>query len=140
MDLEHARERITEEQARVQGLIDEVRTELGQSDEAAAAELSDYDQHPADSGSETFEREKDFSILEELEAELAELEAAMRRIDDGTYGVDEVTGVAIDPERLDVVPAARTNVDTDPPDRRSGTEPAGSSGTEPDAHSRSEPF
>ena len=76
MDPEHAREWITEERARVQGLIDEVRTELGQSDEAAAAELSDYDQHPADSGSETFEREKDFSILEELEAELAELEAA----------------------------------------------------------------
>jgi len=123
MDLEHARERITEEQARVQGLIDEVRSELGQSDEAASAELSDYDQHPADSGSETFEREKDFSILEELEAELAELEAALRRVDEGTYGVDELTGDPIDPERLDVVPAARTNVGTEP-DRRSGTEQA----------------
>jgi RNA polymerase-binding transcription factor DksA len=123
MDLDQARERIEQEQARVSGLIDEVRRELGDSDESAAAELSDYDQHPADSGSETFEREKDFSILEELEAELAELEAALRRIDDGTYGVDEVTGEPINPERLDVVPAARTNVGTEP-ERRSGVEGA----------------
>ena len=123
MDLDHARERIEREQARVNGLIDEVRRELGDSDESAAAELSDYDQHPAESGSETFEREKDFSILEELEAELAELEAALRRIDEGTYGVDEVTGEPINPERLDAVPAARTNVGTEPP-RRTGVEGA----------------
>jgi RNA polymerase-binding transcription factor DksA len=130
MDLDRARERIREEQGRVHGLIGEVRSELGQSEESASAELSDYDQHPADSASETFEREKDFSILEELEAELAELEAALRRIDAGTYGIDEVTGAAIDPERLEVVPAARTNVGTEPV-RRSGTEPVGRSGTEP---------
>ena len=127
MDLEHARERIQEEQARVNGLIGEMRGELGQSDEAADAELADYDQHPADSASETFEREKDFSILEELEAELAELEAALRRIDEGTYGVDEVTGKPIDPERLEVQPAARTNVSTPRPqsdyDARSRSEP-----------------
>jgi RNA polymerase-binding transcription factor DksA len=130
MDLERARERILEEQSRVSGLIGEMKSELGQSDADDSSELADYDQHPADTGSDTFEREKDFSILEELEGELAELEAALRRIDEGTYGIDEVTGATIDPERLDVVPAARTNVDTDPP-RRSSTESASPFGTEP---------
>jgi len=127
MDLEHARERIHDEQARVHGLIEEMRGELGQSDDAADAELADYDQHPADSASETFEREKDFSILEELEGELAELEAALQRIDEGTYNIDEVTGTPIDPERLEVQPAARTNVGTPLPasdyDARSRSEP-----------------
>jgi RNA polymerase-binding transcription factor DksA len=61
---------------------------------------------------EIFEREKDLSILEGLELELAEVEAALGRLDDGTYGVDEVTGERIDPARLDAVPEARTNVDT----------------------------
>jgi RNA polymerase-binding transcription factor DksA len=75
-----------------------------------SSELAGYDQHPADSGSETFEREKDLSILEGLEAELAEIEAALQRVDDGTYGVDEVTGDPIDPARLEAVPTARTNV------------------------------
>ncbi len=112
MDLERARERIHEEQTRVEGLVREVRGELGPTAADESSELADYDQHPADTASDTFEREKDFSILEELEAELAELEAALARIDAGTYGVDEVTGERIDPERLEVMPAARTNVDT----------------------------
>ena len=49
---------------------------------------------------------------EQLEAELAELQAALARVDDGTYGIDEVTGQPIDPARLDAMPTARTNIDT----------------------------
>ena len=110
---ELARERIAEEQNRVEGLIAGLRDELGTSENEDVSELSDYDQHPADMGTETFEREKDLSILEQLEAELSELQAALERIDNGTYGVDEVTGAPIDPARLEALPAARTNVDTE---------------------------
>jgi RNA polymerase-binding transcription factor DksA len=113
IDPEQARARISDEQERVEGLIAGLRDELGTSENEDVSELSDYDQHPADMGTETFEREKDLSILEQLEAELAELQAALDRIDNGTYGIDEVTGKPIDPERLDVLPAARTNVDTE---------------------------
>jgi len=113
IDPELARERIAEEQTRVEGLIAGLRDELGTSENEDVSELSDYDQHPADMGTETFEREKDLSILEQLEAELAELQAALERIDNGTYGIDEVTGAPIDPARLEALPAARTNVDTE---------------------------
>ena len=113
IDPELARERIAEEQNRVEGLIAGLRDELGTSENEDVSELSDYDQHPADMGTETFEREKDLSILEQLEAELSELQAALERIDNGTYGVDEVTGAPIDPARLQALPAARTNVDTE---------------------------
>jgi RNA polymerase-binding transcription factor DksA len=34
----------------------------------------------------------------------------LQRLDDGTFGVDEVTGDPIDPERLEALPTARTNV------------------------------
>jgi RNA polymerase-binding transcription factor DksA len=106
-----ARERLAAEQGRVEGLIRSVRGEYGDGNESdETSELSNYDQHPADAGSETFEREKDLSILEQLEAELAEIQAALRRIDEGTYGIDEVTGRPIAPERLEAVPTARTNV------------------------------
>ena len=113
IDPELARERIAEEQNRVEGLIAGLRDELGTSENEDVSELSDYDQHPADMGTETFEREKDLSILEQLEAELSELQAALERIDNGTYGIDEVTGEPIDPARLEALPAARTNVDTE---------------------------
>jgi RNA polymerase-binding transcription factor DksA len=110
MDPDQARDRLQHEQTRVEGLISELRTELGTSENEGTSELADYDQHPADTASETFEREKDLSILEQLEAELAELQAALERVDAGTYGTDEVTGEPIDPARLDALPTARTNI------------------------------
>ena len=113
VDQEQARERLEAEKARVNGLIAEVKGELGPGSESdEVSELSHYDQHPADTASETFEREKDLSILDSLQSELDELEAALQRVDDGTYGIDEVTGEPIAPERLEAFPTARTNVDT----------------------------
>jgi RNA polymerase-binding transcription factor DksA len=119
VDPEQARKRLQDEKARVEGLINTVKDELGDEAESdQLSELSDYDQHPADTASETFEREKDVSILEQLEQELEELQAALERIDKGTYGIDEVTGEPIAPERLEAVPTARTNVGTE--SRREG--------------------
>lgn len=114
MDADEARQRLDAEKTRVSGLISELTTEIDGEVESAEAELSNYDQHPADTASDTFEREKDLGILDDLEVELAEIEAAIERIEAGTYGIDEVTGEPIDPARLEAVPVARTNVDTPP--------------------------
>ncbi len=112
LDESQARERLESERDRVSRLISSLRSEgLDEEESAQTGELTHYDQHPADQASETFEREKDLSILEGLEQELAEIEAALERLDDGTYGIDEVTGDAIDPERLEAFPTARTNVE-----------------------------
>ena len=111
MEPDEARERLQAEQVRVEGLVGEFRAEFGSSENDGMSELSNYDQHPADTATETFEREKDLSILEQLEAELDELQAALARVDDGTYGFDEVTGDPIDSERLEALPTARTNID-----------------------------
>jgi RNA polymerase-binding transcription factor DksA len=108
-----ARRLLEADRDRVSGLIGELRGEgLDQDEGEQGGELSHYDQHPADTASDTFEREKDLSILESLEADLVEIEAALQRLEDGTYGVDEVTGAPIDPARLAAHPTARTNVDT----------------------------
>jgi RNA polymerase-binding transcription factor DksA len=113
-DGDRARDRLHTEQERVEGLIESVRGEFGDGSEGdQVSELADYDQHPADQGSDTFEREKDLSILEQLEAELGEIEAALQRVEDGTYGIDEVTGEPIPDERLEALPMARTNVPDD---------------------------
>ncbi len=116
MDLDEARDRIVAERQRVEAMASDLRAELGGGEREDVSELADYDQHPAERATETFEREKDLSILDQLEAELAELQAALERIDAGTYGIDERTGEPIDPDRLDAIPAARTNVEH--PDRR----------------------
>jgi len=62
--------------------------------------------HPADVGTELFEREKDLSILEQVDARLALVERALQRLDDGTYWTCEVCGEPIGAERLEALPAA----------------------------------
>ena len=100
------RQRLEAEQHRVEGLVEELRTALGSPEDDDVPDVSDA----ADGGNETFEREKDLSILDQLERELEELQAALERVDAGTYGVDEETGAPIDPDRLEAFPAARTNI------------------------------
>ncbi|MBV8961173.1 MAG: TraR/DksA C4-type zinc finger protein [Actinobacteria bacterium] len=111
MDPEHVRERLAEEATR----LNEIRSgfdDLGRESEAESlGELSSSDQHQADVGTETFEREKDLSILEQVEAELADVEHALRRLDDGTYGTCEACGKVIDEARLEALPAARFCLD-----------------------------
>ena len=109
MDAHEAREHLEAERARLEHVRDTFESERlhDESGDDSVAELSHNKQHPADSGSETFEREKDFSILEQVEAELRDVEIALRHLDDGTYGSCEACGEAIGDERLEAVPAAR---------------------------------
>lgn len=109
METDQVRQRLADERERLVGVRstfdDEGLTEQSESD--SVGELSSYDQHQADMGTETFEREKDLSILEQVEAELADVEHALRRLDEGTYGTCEVCGKVIPEERLEAMPAAR---------------------------------
>jgi RNA polymerase-binding transcription factor DksA len=113
-DDDAARQRLNTDRERVQGMIDSLHDEgIGQpaADETGDTQLQS---DAGGQGSETFEREKDITILEQLERDLAEIEAALQRLDDGTYGIDEVTGEPISRERLEALPTARTDIDTRP--------------------------
>lgn len=70
----------------------------------AVEELSAYDNHPADLGSETFEREKDLALWNNTHEILNRVNDALQRIDEGTYGICEDCGGMIDEERLKIVP------------------------------------
>src|SRR3954464_11646299 len=109
MDADEARRRLEGGGVR----LDQVKSDFdaenltSESEDENLSELSAVDQHQADVGTETFEREKDLSILEQIEAELADAEHALKRLDDGTYGPCEVDGKPIPEARLEAMPAAR---------------------------------
>ena len=113
-DDDAARQRLNTGRERVQRMIDSMHDEGTGRPAAAEAGDTDLQSDAGGQGSETFEREKDIAILEQLEGDLAEIEAALQRLDDGTYGVDEVTGEPISRERLEALPTARTDVDPRP--------------------------
>jgi YteA family regulatory protein len=71
-------------------------------------ELSNVDNHPADQGSEWFERGKDLALKEHLQQEIADLERALKAMEEGRYGWCEVCRRAIPEERLEAMPTATT--------------------------------
>jgi RNA polymerase-binding protein DksA len=74
------------------------------TDETGDLNSSSADNHLADSASDTYERELDEGLEEDAERQLGEVEAALARIDDGTYGTCRVCGKEIPAERLEAVP------------------------------------
>ncbi|RKP49987.1 conjugal transfer protein TraR [Cohnella endophytica] len=74
----------------------------------ATGELSSYDNHPADLGTETFERERDQAVDDAFGERLDEIEGALDRMAKGTYGRCVVCGEQIPYERLEAIPSAPT--------------------------------
>lgn len=73
----------------------------------STSELSIADNHPADSATETFERERSVRMLEDIERQLEDVDQASHRLEADTYGVCEACGEQIPDERLDAQPATR---------------------------------
>ena len=59
----------------------------------------------------TYDRELDYSLEENSETVLREIDAALQRIEDGTYGVCEGCGKPIEEERLEAIPWTRLCID-----------------------------
>jgi YteA family regulatory protein len=77
---------------------------LNESLSIQTGELSAYDNHPADLGSEMFERSKDIALNENRERHYTDVNQALSRMDSGQYGLCDVCGTAIPFERLQAVP------------------------------------
>lgn len=77
---------------------------LGSSMNESTGELSAYDNHPADYGSEMYERSKDLGLLENTRQQLAEIEEAQIAIMEGNYGYCRNCGQSIPAKRLLAVP------------------------------------
>jgi RNA polymerase-binding transcription factor DksA len=57
------------------------------------------------------EFEGNSAILKQLETQLNDVKSALEKIENGKYGICEVTGEEIERERLEANPAARTKID-----------------------------
>ena len=77
---------------------------------AASEDSNADDEHDPEGATIAFERAQLDSSIAELRAQVEQLDAALDRLADGTYGVCEVCGLPIPADRLDVRPSARTHV------------------------------
>lgn len=67
-------------------------------------ELSSYDNHPADEGTDLYEREKDIALHQHQDYELENIQAALTAMEKGTYGKCLTCHKDIPLERLEAIP------------------------------------
>lgn len=108
MDTARARELLTDERDRLRRIREQT---LGDSPhfgpEARGSVDPGLSTQPADAASQTFEAERDASVLGHVDEALGEIDAALERVADGTFGHCEECGRTIPDDRLEAVPATR---------------------------------
>ena len=75
------------------------------------AQESVYSVHMADAGTDSYEREKGYHFINRKTDFIKALTTALKRIEDGTFGVCVITGELIPEERMLEVPNATKSVD-----------------------------
>ncbi len=107
-ELKAFRRMLLELRQRLASSVNHMQSEALSSGDETQGELSDIPfEHLADHGSENFARDLMIGILQNSEAEICEIDAALERIDTGIYGTCENCHSKIARERLKALPFAR---------------------------------
>lgn len=105
MDDDEARRLLHAERDRLTALLHD------SADDVAAQQDTEREAGDADAAKDVVDREMERSELRQLHAQLREVDAALARVDEGTYGVSEVSGEPIPDERLRARPTATRTVE-----------------------------
>ena len=103
IDTDDFRKRLLEERKRVQEAIDYLHEENPGSIQDETQD-STADNHPGDMATVTFDRELDYTLEENEGRLLQAIDAALTRMDDGTYGSCVGCGQPIGTGRLEALP------------------------------------
>lgn len=107
LDLDEYRKKLLEERDRIRAELEEIEQDISYADtRAGQSELADYDNHPADSATDTFEKEKDLAVRDSYRDIVGRIDEAFGKIERGTYGQCDRCGREIVEARLDAIPYA----------------------------------
>jgi RNA polymerase-binding protein DksA len=106
INTEKFKKRLLAERERLEAQMRRIESGDEESQGDEVGELSHYDEHQADAATETFEREKDLAIEDNLKLMLEQVSDALHKIDDGTYGLCDRCHKPIAPGRLEALPYA----------------------------------
>lgn len=105
------KQRLEAERARLWDEKNKVSSRAHRRDGDELSAESQYDDHIAELGTDAFDRERDLASLDSLESVLEEVEIALRKIEEGTYGVCDACGKPISAVRLEALPYASLCLD-----------------------------
>jgi RNA polymerase-binding protein DksA len=111
IDTDRFREALTQERQRIQAALDNLHEENPGSITDETGEDAVYDNHLADTATVTYDRELDYTLEENAEHMLSEIDSALGRIDDGSYGQCTNCAKEIASARLEARPWATLCID-----------------------------
>jgi RNA polymerase-binding protein DksA len=111
IDTDEFRTLLTDRRERVVRAIEHLHEQHPGTLDEDSGELVTTDNHLADLASATFDRELDLGLEEDAEEILSAIDAALQRIDEGTYGICTSCGAPIGAERLRAMPYATLCID-----------------------------
>lgn len=106
IDVSQLRQRLEAERARLQDEKNKVGSRANRRNGEEWSAESQYDDHIAELGTDAFDRERDLASMDSVESVLEEVEIALRKIEEGTYGVCDACGQPISAARLEALPYA----------------------------------
>jgi len=110
IDIDHFKQRLLDERARVQEALDYLHEENSGAMEDEREEIPS-DNHLADLATSTVDREIDYTLEENEERVLAAIDAALKRIEDSTFGTCRSCHQEIAIERLEALPYTTQCID-----------------------------
>jgi DnaK suppressor protein len=111
IDTERFREALLEERQRVVAAIENLHEETPGSLTDDSGDETAYDNHLGDTATVTYDRELGYTLEENSEHVLTEIDASLKRIEEGTYGICANCGKHIADERLEARPWATLCID-----------------------------
>lgn len=110
IDTKRFREALLGERKRIAAALENLKNENpGTIEDETGEEMSD--QHLADTATAMHDRELDYGLTENEEEILNAIDAALQRMEDGTYGTCTSCGKPIGEERLEALPWAELCID-----------------------------
>lgn len=110
MNASDTRERLLQEQSRLEHDLQQIEEGFSQSI-TEETEENTWDQHIGDVSAITFEREVDLTVEDNVRSVLRQIDRALEKLDEGSYGTCDSCGRPINESRLEIAPWSSLCID-----------------------------
>jgi RNA polymerase-binding transcription factor DksA len=106
-------DRLLKQRRRLLKLRESLLNEIQEQTAEAREDIPSYSMHPADAATDSFDRDLVLGLVSFEQVGVYEINAALKRIEDGTYGICELTGQRIPWPRLEAIPWTRFTLEAE---------------------------
>src|SRR5215216_6561046 len=110
LDIEHFRSLLQIERDRLEAELEGIRSRSMDVEGSLPDEGESGDEDTADLAAAMMDKEIDLSVEDEIMDLLSAIDHALEKIEDGTYGICDISGEAIPKSRLELIPWASLTV------------------------------